>query len=310
MDPNDKVKVAIQPLKGPDDHNPDWRIIEVTYGSLDHPDDIGEEVYDLLRAENPNHNGYRANLAIMVSPDVPGYPAGCSVRTENRADARHYHDRYRQAWREHWNCEHHLFAPAGTDPDRPRNPEDPMLRSTTANPTSSKNGALHGTFNTWCSPTVRRSTSGKATTHTPIPATTFTGHCPTKTTRTPNEPTPTSTPSPTSSAAPPTPTTPTAPTNTDNPTPNTTVAPGSGNLPGHTAGSLPVVQGRDPTRAPRRRSRPPPNPQSYRGKEPAPISATAPHDHLPAESRPTGHFMLEPRAGAADAVVCGLAPAR
>ncbi|WP_280184567.1 MULTISPECIES: hypothetical protein [Nocardia] len=124
MEINDLVKVAIQPRRSPDDADPPWRIVEVTYGSLDHVDAIGEEIYALLSAENRDHNGYLANIAIMVSPDVPGYPAGCSIHTENRADAAHYHDRYRQAWREHWNCQHRLFGLAGVDPDRPRTAED------------------------------------------------------------------------------------------------------------------------------------------------------------------------------------------
>ncbi|MGW4718807.1 hypothetical protein [Nocardia sp. NPDC004260] len=124
MQATDTVTVAVRPITGPTGAPADWRILDVTHGSLDHPEAIGEEIYAHLRAENPDHHGYHANIAIMVSPDVPGYPAGCSIHTEHRPYNGYTGSDYRRAWREHWNCEHDRFGTPGIDPNRPRSAED------------------------------------------------------------------------------------------------------------------------------------------------------------------------------------------
>ena len=124
MQATDTVTVAVRPITDPTGTLADWRTFAVTHGCLDHPEAIGEEIYAHLRAENPGHHGYYANIAIMVSTAVPGYPAGCSIHTEHRPCNGNSQSDYRRAWREHWNCQHDRFATPGLDPDQPRSAED------------------------------------------------------------------------------------------------------------------------------------------------------------------------------------------
>lgn len=124
MRATDTVTVAVRPITDSTGTAADWRTFDVTHGCLDHPEAIGEEIYAHLRTENPGHHGYHANIAIMVSADVPGYPAGCSIHTEHRPCNGNSQSDYRRAWREHWNCQHDRFGTPGVDPDRPRSAED------------------------------------------------------------------------------------------------------------------------------------------------------------------------------------------
>lgn len=139
MQATDTVTVAVRPNTGTGTPA-DWRTFDVTLGSLSHPEDIGEEIYVHLRAENPGHYGYHANIAIMVSPDVPGYPAGCSVHTEHHPYNGYTASDYRRAWREHWNCEHDRFGTPAVDPDAHAAPKTSPPPCSTEFPTPSRNG--------------------------------------------------------------------------------------------------------------------------------------------------------------------------